>query len=254
MDERGPRAVGDRHDRKDDDLMSDFTLADLQPGDQVFGPIGGATGGLVGAGEILLAPWKHQLTWRTWWNIRHTATVTRAAVDMNGETGQGPMVAQAEPHGMEEIEIGLEHWTDEWIYIRPRWTDEMQGAHVAAIAKMMTIKKIPYGTADYAAIAAHRVHLPVPRLDHFIAAVARDGYPKRAICSQANDFQLTKAGGLDGNGHVFDDRRLPQDVVPSELFLRLIDLRPEILVHPTVKTIYNPDGAKLSDTTREELL
>lgn len=216
-------------------------LGDLRPGDLYFGPIGGGAGGLIGAGQLLVAPWKHQLTWRTWWKIRHCGIVVRAA-DPNFELGplfdghhmvggHGPMIAQAEPRGMETREIGTKHWTPEYVYLRPQYRPG-QASEVASLAADMARARIPYAFEDYAAIAAHRIHLPVPHLDRFIAAVGPGGLPKRAICSQAVDAVLTVSGGLTPEGHVFDDGRLSQDVVPSEIYLRLLELTPELIIRP----------------------
>jgi hypothetical protein len=200
------------------------TLADLRPGDLYFGPIGGSAGRLVGAGQLLVAPWKHQLTWRTWWKIRHCGVVVAA-------TPEGPLIAQAEPRGMDLAAVGTQRWTPEYVYIRPAYPLQGQADAVAELAMDMVDAKIPYAFEDYAAIFAHRLHLPVPHLDRFIAAVGPGGLPKRAICSQAVDAVLTLSGGLAG-GHVFDDGRLPQDIVPAELYLRLLEMTPELIIRP----------------------
>lgn len=216
--------------------MSKFSLADLRPGDTVFGPIGGSAGALVGAGQLLVAPWKHQLTWRRWWKIRHCGVITQAATYDDRalrETG-GPKMAQAEPGGMEEIELLPErHWTPEYVYLRPAYPGgEGQAENVAALAQRMAAARLPYGFACYPAIAAHRAHLPIPHLDRYIGATRPDGLPKRVMCSQAVDFALTFCGGLDGHGGVFDDGRKPGEVPPSELYLRLLDLGPELAIIP----------------------
>ena len=234
--------------------MPEFDLSSLMPGDQVFGPIPGFGGPSVFAGQWVLAPWKHRLSWRTWRHVQHTAIVVKAAGPNwrpDGGLVDAPLVGEAEPGGFRLTAIGMERWNPSWIYVRPRWLTEGQGARVAEVARMMALKKTPYGFADYVAIPAHRLRLPVPHLDAFISATDDDGFPLRAICSQANDFALTHAGGLyspgataarlvgleyhdpDGRGgRVFDDGRLQQDVVPSELYLRLLELRPELIIRP----------------------
>lgn len=223
--------------------MSWAYLSDLQPGDQMFGPISGATGVFVGAGMVAVAPWKHRLSWKTWWRIRHCATVTQAAgasmigPDRGSQVAQTmPMVAQAMPSGYEEREIGAEHWTSDYVYIRPKWLHAEQAEVVAELAREMARRKIPYAFEDYAAIAAHRAGLPVPHLDDFISRTDADGYPLRSICSQGCDAQMSLSGGLvlddAGLGHVFADGRLAQDVVPAELYLLLLTLPGSKIIRP----------------------
>jgi hypothetical protein len=218
------------------------SLADLRPGDVGFGPISGIAGVGVRAGELLVVPVSHWRTWGKWRKVAHCGTVTQAATPgwtstigplFNTETGMshGPMFAQAEPSGYEQIELGAEHWTPEWIYIRPNYRPG-QAATVADYAEWMCEEKIPYGFEDYAAIAGHRYGIKSQGLDDFIARVGANGLPVRAICSQGVDAQLTLAGGLDRAGHVFNDGRLPQDVIPSELYLRLLELGPVAVFRP----------------------
>jgi hypothetical protein len=222
------------------------TLLDLRPGDLGFGPISGIAGVTVRLGELLVAPVDHWRTWGTWRNFAHCGTVTQAATSdfawgHDGAGGQvsrgtGPLFAQAMPPGYEEIELGAEHWTSQWVYIRPDYKRIATGPAatpgvsqadlVATLARMMVTAKTPYGFEDYAAIAGHRIGLHSAGLDAFIARTDAIGLPQRAICSQGVDAQLTLSGGLDAQGHVFNDGRLAQDVTPSELYLKLMDLHP----------------------------
>lgn len=219
-----------------------YTLKSLRPGDLMIGPIDGFIPGAfpVGAGQFVVAPWKHRLTYRTWRRWRHAATVVRAATPdyargaFTDAVGHGPFIGQAMPSGFETVEIGAEHWTPDFMFIRPRYSPG-QGMAVALHAEEMTERKIPYGWLDYVRIAAHRTPIPTPHLDRHVSAVDEDGYPLRAICSQAVDAQLTMAGF-----EVFDDGRRPQDVIPSELGLRLLDLGPELVIRPGVVD-GNPD-------------
>lgn len=197
---------------------------DLRAGDLMFGPIGGAVGALVGAGQTVIAPWKSLLSWTTWRRIRHAAMVTEA-------TDGRVMIGQAMPNGFEVVPLRPDQWNADYVFIRPRYT-EGQAQAVADTAQEMARRGIGYSFADYSAIAAHRLHVPAPHLDRYIAQTDADGYPLRAICSQAVDFALTRAGGLDGNGHVFDDGRLSQDVVPAELYVRLLQLDPVNVIRP----------------------
>lgn len=202
----------------------------LRAGDLMFGPIGGVVPGVfpVGAGQIMVAPWKTRLTWRTWWRIRHAATVTQSA---NWDMKTPPMIAQAMPSGFEEVPLGSHRWTSDYVFVRPPYAPG-QAEAVAEHGLQMAMRKVPYGSEDFAAIAAHRAHLPVPHLDEFIARVDEDGYPLRSICSQAVDAQLTLAGF-----HPFTDGRLPQDVVPAELYLRLITTVGSTVIRPGSKAV-----------------
>jgi hypothetical protein len=211
------------------------TMADLRPGDIMCGPIGGFIPGVVpvGAGEVALMPWKQQLRFETYWRIRHIAVVTQAQEF-------AVRIGQAMPSGFEEVQLGMDRWTDGHVFIRPPYrplglaagpaspeSGRTQGDDVADHAREMARRKIPYGWLDYAAIPAHRLHLPVPHLDAFIAATDPDGYPRRAICSQAGDACLTMAGY-----HLFADGRLPQDVTPADVYLQLITTPGAMVIRP----------------------
>jgi hypothetical protein len=235
------------------------TLADLRPGDLGFGPISGIAGVGVRVGELTVAPFDHWPTWRSWRKVAHCGTVTEAATPgwtptvgplFDGQNmSHGPKFAQAMPSGFEIVTMGAEHWTADWIYLRPNYAPPMTGTryrtgekillgvgqadNVAAIAQRMARKEIRYGFEDYAAIAVHRAGIHPKDLDDFIARVDPDGDPFRAICSQAVDGQLTLSGGLSG-GHVFADGRLPQDVTPSELFIRVLEIGVAYVFRPGV--------------------
>jgi hypothetical protein len=217
------------------------SLADLRTGDLGFGPIHGGVGALVGAGELLVAPFDHWSNWREWRKVRHCGWVTRPAttafrlrtspvLGQRGAAGVGPMFAQAMPSGFEIVEMGFEHWTDEWIYLRPFY-NRGQADRMAMVAERMAHKHIPYGFEDYAAIAAHRAGVHVKPVDDFIARLDADGDPYRAICSQALDSSLSVTGGLLA-GKVFNDGRLPQDITPSELFLQVQRIGTEAVIRP----------------------
>jgi len=229
------------------------SLTDLRPGDIGFGPISGIAGVSVRLGELLVAPVDHWRTLGVWRRVAHCGTVTQAATPgwtptigplFNTQTGMshGPMFAQAEPGGYEEIELGADHWNADWLYVRPNYQTLSTGPAarpgvsqadtVAMLARMMVAAHTPYGFEDYAAIAGHRLGIHSRGLDDFIARVGANGLPLRAICSQGVDAQLTLSGGLDGAGHVFDDGRLSQDVTPSELYLQLLLLQPQSAFMP----------------------
>lgn len=63
-----------------------------------------------------------------------------------------------------------------------------------------------YSALDYFALAAHRLHLPIPGLQAYIAATGHQ------ICSQLCDYIYTEAGV-----HLFSDGRWPGYVTPADL-------------------------------------
>lgn len=209
-----------------------ITLADVRPGDIVFGPIGGLVPGVfpVGVGQLLLADRKARLSWRRWWKIRHVLIVTQ-------EQGAGleyfsgpsaPKAVQAMPHGAEEIELRTDrHWTKDYVYVRPAYiTAEMMGvgdmdshggAHQGRTVAQAARGYIgtPYNFLTYGKLAARKFRLVLAErtLEKWIST------RKDMMCSQLADQCLADAGF-----HIFDDGRLPQDVVPSELYRKLRQL------------------------------
>lgn len=217
--------------------MTTLTLADLRPGDLMFGPIHGFIPGTfpVGAGQIALATRKARLSWRQWWRVRHVGVVVEAQrdVDINDDPrnpprlwpAHGPKLVQAMPSGAEEIEMTpARHWTAEYVYIRPAYKIAATGyggmtERVAAAARGYV--GTPYNFLTYGKLAASALHLPITRrvLERWIST-RRD-----MMCSQLADQALADAGF-----HVFDDGRLPQDVVPAELFRQLFTMSGQWLV------------------------
>jgi hypothetical protein len=65
----------------------------------------------------------------------------------------------------------------------------------------------PYSFADYAAIAAHRLHLPLPGLRRFVAS------SRHMLCSQLADQCFQDAGV-----QLFNDGRWPGFVTPGSLY------------------------------------
>jgi uncharacterized protein YycO len=189
-------------------------MADLRPGDLMFGPMGGFAGVFpVGVGQVLLASRKDRLTWRQWWKIRHCGVVVE-----NAPTGW-PKVVEARPEGAREVRLTARRWTSEYVYIRPEYRMDAsdwqytQGWTVAEMARKYI--GTPYNFLTYAKLAAGHFGLPLSTelLRRWIST--RDDM----MCSQLVDQALTDAGY-----HVFDDGRLPQDVVPAELFRALLYL------------------------------
>lgn len=215
-----------------------ITINDLRPGDLMFGPIGGPAGGLVRWGQAFTAPWRSLLTWKTWWRINHVAMITE-----RGGPHRMPMIGQAMPRGFEIVPMRLDQWSADYVFIRPRYAEPLndQGdmPNVASAlepvrqVRRLAEDRVGYGFAAYPRLAAHRLRIPSPLLDRWVQRTdPRTGLPLESICSQAMDWALTEAGGLDGRGHVFDDGRQPFDVVPSELYVRLLSLDPVDVVRP----------------------
>jgi GNAT superfamily N-acetyltransferase len=192
-----------------------LTLTDLRPGDIGFSNITGYAGALVWLGQRLLAA-----TEPSEYTIKHAYMVTEALSDTGGH---GPWIVQAMPHGAEEIEIGQEHWTRDFVYVRPdyqRWQNPSSLANLAykqaetgfwvAEAARKYIGT-PYSFLDYAAILGLHMGVKNGRVRRYVTT------SKHMICSQLVDQVLSDAGL-----HVFDDGRLPQDVMPIELYRALL--------------------------------
>lgn len=76
-------------------------------------------------------------------------------------------------------------------------------------------KGIPYSPEDYAALFAHRLHIPVPGLKGYIADTGH------MICSQLDDDFYDK----QLNTHIFTDGRWEGYVTPGMLWKREMELR-----------------------------
>jgi hypothetical protein len=201
----------------------------LRPGDIGFGPIGGFIPGFfpVDVGQWLLARTSDEER-----DIDHVFVVVQAAktgYDLPNVMRAGTRIVQAMPSGAEEIEIGQEHWTDRYVYVRPAYLDAGVSALEAAAAARAYIGT-PYSFLDYAAIALHHID-PVWRISpESVNSQPLARYIRSTghmICSQLADQALTDAGF-----HVFDDGRLPQDVMPCELYRKLISLPGTLVLHP----------------------
>jgi hypothetical protein len=189
------------------------SLSDLRPGDVGFGPIGGAAGVGVGAGQCVLGDWSLED-----WVVRHVYMVTRAASQPLPGEHYPPMCVEAMPGGVRCAKIG-DRWGPKYRYIRPAYSEAWQAEAAAQHAEQML--NVPYNWLNYPALSAKHLHLPVPHLNRFISRVDERGYPKHVICSQHVDAALTLA-----SFQVFDDGRLPQDVWPSALHRQLLNLGP----------------------------
>ncbi len=215
------------------------TLAELRAGDLMFGPIGGVVPGMfpVGAGQLLLADRKARMTWRRWRKIRHAGVVVEAAAAWPESIPRpqapelrpiGPRLVEAMPQGAREIELRADpHWTDRYVYIRPAYLMKpvtiggtfTQGDRVAMKARGYV--GTPYNFLTYGALAARKLRFMLSDkiLRRWISS------RKDMMCSQLVDQCLADAGF-----HVFDDGRLPQDVVPAELFRKLLEMPGQFII------------------------
>lgn len=83
----------------------------------------------------------------------------------------------------------------------------------AIVGWAMEHQDVGYSVLDYAALAAHGVHLDLPWLQSFIAST------KHLICSQFVDTGYDSAGV-----HLFSDNRWPGFVKPGDLAMLLQEL------------------------------
>jgi hypothetical protein len=183
--------------------MTIASLADLRPGDIMFGPIGGVVPGLfpVGVGQALLGETFHvgRLS------IRHVGIVV--ANDLTG-----PRLVQAMPSGAEDVLMTPDtHWTDRHAYVRLPEDYPGQAEDAATIARLFVTERVSYSFASYAALAAWKYGLRTPRLEAWIGRrrepiLITDHNPMRggaqsgimlpceAICSVLADQAWTLAG------------------------------------------------------------
>jgi len=77
-----------------------------------------------------------------------------------------------------------------------------------------SLKGVKYSFLDYAALSAHRLHIPAPHLRAYI------GDTGHMICSQMADEFYLRLGA-----HIFTDNRWAGDVTPAGLYQRDLQLR-----------------------------
>jgi hypothetical protein len=185
-------------------------LADLRPGDVMFGPIGGLVPGVfpVAAGQLLLGE-----AFRIGrLSIRHAGIVI-AAMD---DTGAGPLIVEAMPRGARVRRLTVAgDWTDRHAYLRQ--AEDYPGQAVKAAGTAEAMVGTPYSFASYAALAAWRFGW---RTDRLAAYINRRGgplnLPAELICSQLVDEAWTAAGK-----QVMPHGTRPQIVTPGALAARL---------------------------------
>jgi hypothetical protein len=190
-------------------------MADLRPGDIMFGPIGGAAGIGVGLGQLILGEGFSVGPL----SVRHVGIVvesSKVSQDWAGGYVHTPTrLVQAMPGGAEEIEMTADsHWTERHAYARLPEDYPGQAADAAAIARLMVAHNVAYSWASYAALAAWKFGLSTPRLEAWIgrrgvraelpswpgrpaegSGIVRGGLlPVEAICSVLADQSWSLAG------------------------------------------------------------
>jgi uncharacterized protein YycO len=160
-----------------------------QPGDIGLTSITGPVGKLIRAGQWLngdgFAPWEH------------------AFIVLPGD-----QLIEAEPGGAQVAPLS-EYDDREVLYVSPAGLTPAQRKAICDCA--LKYKGVPYSFADYAALAAHRLHVPAPGLRSYIQSTGHQ------ICSQ-----LVDRAYLDAGVHLFNDKRWPGYVTPMAIAAELM--------------------------------
>lgn len=199
--------------------MSIRRLEDVRPGDIMLGPIGGAAGLLVGAGQMILGEGFSVGPLQ----VRHIGIVVEASrEEIPGRAWPlgavtAPWLVQAMPGGAEEVPMSPErHWTSRHAYARLPEDYRGQAERAADFATAMVGAEVDYSFASYAALAAWKLGVATPRLEAWIGRRDALGLPREAICSVLVDQAWSLAGKrvMDGVPH--------QCVTPGALAKRLL--------------------------------
>jgi hypothetical protein len=123
----------------------------------------------------------------------------------------GGPILEAEPGGARIVPLVYAnvYWCEGIYKLLPPTTNATEIGHVAE-----GLKGVKYSFADYAALSAHRLHIPAPCLKNYVASTGH------MICSQLADEFYSRLGA-----HVFLDNRWPGDVTPASLYKRDLQLR-----------------------------
>jgi len=187
-------------------MTSESTGSELRSGDLLFCGIGGFVPGFVPVGVGQAALFVTRRWWRMVWSVRQWFHLRHVAVVDTDQAGFS--LIQAMPRGAERVALDpARHLTAGCVYVRPDYARE--GQHVEVADAAIDYVGVPYGFLTYLKLAAgaFRFRLTEAWLRRLIST-RRD-----MICSQLADQALSDAGH-----NVFTDDRLPQDVVPAELF------------------------------------
>lgn len=125
----------------------------------------------------------------------------------------GGWILEAEPHGavVRKMHYNSVYWCKGIFENSPSVTS----ASPVLLAQVAAgLKGVPYSFLDYAALSAHRLHIPAP---HLRAYIADSGH---MICSQMADEYYRLLGA-----HIFTDNRWAGDVTPASLYMRDLQLK-----------------------------
>jgi len=115
----------------------------------------------------------------------------------------GGRLIEAQPGGARIVPLST--YDDRKVtYVAPAELTDEQRVLICAAAERY--EGVPYSFLDYAALAAHRFHLPVPWLRRYIAST------KHMLCSQLDDQAYRDAGT-----ELFSDGRWPGYVTPAAI-------------------------------------
>lgn len=117
------------------------------------------------------------------------------------------MLIEAMPGGAQIVPLS-EYDDRDVLYVSPAGLTEADRQRICDEARKF--EGTPYSFADYAAIAAHRLHLPLPGLREFVASTGHQ------ICSQLVD-NAYRAAGIK----LFSDSRWTGYCTPGALYRRL---------------------------------
>lgn len=169
-------------------------MTTIKPGDFCCVPISGAVGKLISIGE--------------WLNGSGFGDYDHAEIYVGLPDNKSPFgyTMGAYPGGARLVALPKAPaflpdalWSSDYIPL----TDDQRKA---IVQYALACKDIPYSFADYLALAAHRLHVPVPELKDYI------GSSEHLICSQLVDLCYDRAGV-----HLFSDERWPGYVTPADL-------------------------------------
>lgn len=164
-----------------------------QPGDYGCVRIGGGVGKGIGVAESLL---KVANSTSDRYSYGEAKLYQHAFLYVDTDT-----IVEAEIGGA--VQTTMHYPPDEVLWSH---NDLTLSERLAVVRWATTRVGVPYSLVDYAAIAAHGLHLPVPGLKEYISATGHQ------ICSQMTDWCYMKAGV-----QLFADKRWPGYVVPADL-------------------------------------
>jgi hypothetical protein len=131
---------------------------------------------------------------------QHAGIVLSAYQSLDGWAGT---VMEAQPGGARRTPLATYQDRDT-VFVSPAGLTPAQRRAICTAA--CAYEGVPYSFLDYAALGAHRLHLPVPHLRDYIATTGHQ------ICSQLCDNSYTAAGV-----HLFQDV-WPGYVTPMDLW------------------------------------